>query len=131
MNQAAIQVVESWQDAANRQDTQRLLKLSDPNIEIVGPRGSAHGHQILIEWLSRAGLTLETFRTFAKDEVVIMAQHGTWRSVETNEVMSKADVATVFHVADGQVTYLARYDGLEEALSKANLSVEDEIKPGA
>jgi SnoaL-like domain len=131
MQKDLVTIVQTWQDAANRQDSQRLLELSDPNIEIVGPRGSAIGHRVLTEWLSRAGLTLETFRTFSKDEVVVMAQHGTWHSAETNNEESKVDVATVFRVLDGKVVYLARYDSLEEALLKANLSLEDEIKPGA
>jgi hypothetical protein len=128
MNQETVNVVEAWQDAANRQDVERLLELSDPKIEIVGPRGVARGHQVLTEWLSRAGLTLETFRTFAKDGVVVMAQRGTWRSEATNGEESKADVATVFRVAHGKIIYLARYDGLEEALSKANLNLNNEIK---
>jgi ketosteroid isomerase-like protein len=128
MNREIVKIVEAWQDAANHQDVKRLLELSSIDIEIVGPRGTARGHQILQEWIVRAGLMLETFRTFAKDEVVVMAQHGTWRSEATNGEESKADVATVFRVADGKVVYLARYDGLEEALSKSNLSLNDEIK---
>jgi hypothetical protein len=32
-------VVQAWQEAVNNQDLERLLQLSDPNIEIVGPRG--------------------------------------------------------------------------------------------
>jgi hypothetical protein len=76
MSQETVNVLAAWQDAANRQDVEQLLALSDPKIEIVGPRGVARGHQVLTEWLSRAGLTLETFRTFAKDGVVVMAQRG-------------------------------------------------------
>jgi hypothetical protein len=130
MKQETVNVVETWQEAANEQDVEKLLELSDPNIEIVGPRGVARGHQIFTEWLRRAGLRLETYQTFAKNDVVVMAQHGTWRSAATNNERSKADVATVFRVANGKVIYLARYDSLEEALSKANLSLNDEIKFG-
>jgi hypothetical protein len=131
MKRETVKFVEAWQDASNRQDVKRLLELSDPNIEIVGPRGVARGHQILSEWINRAGLTLETFRTFAKDGVVIMVQHGTWRSAKTHNEESKADVATVFRVADGKVIYLARYDTLEEAVSKTNLTINDEVETGA
>jgi hypothetical protein len=129
-NREVVKVVEAWQDAANHQDVERLLELSDPNIEIIGPRGVARGHPVLTEWLSRAGLTLETFRTFAKDGVVVMAQDGTWHSTEINDKESKADVATVFRITNKKVTYLARYDSLEEALAKANLDTNDEIKSG-
>jgi hypothetical protein len=130
MKQETVNVVETWQEAANEQDVEKLLELSDPNIEIVGPRGIARGHQVLTEWISRAGLTLETFQTFAKNDVVVMAQHGTWLSQATNNEESKADVATVFRVVNGKVNYLARYDTLEEALSKANVTTNDEVKSG-
>ena len=131
MQKDLITVVQSWQEAANQQNVTAVLELSHPDIEIVGPQGVAQGHQVLKGWISRAGLTLETYQIFAKDAVVVMAQHGTWRSAETNDKESTADVATVFHVVDGKVTYLARYDRLEEALSKANLCLDDEIKSGA
>ena len=73
-------VVRRWLDAANRQDVDALLALSDPDIEVVGPRGSARGHQALREWLARAGLALETRRAFSRADVVVLAQHGVWRS---------------------------------------------------
>jgi ketosteroid isomerase-like protein len=130
MNQEIVKAVEAWQEAANHQDVARLLELSDPTIEIVGPRGVARGHEVLTEWINRAGLTLETFRIFAKGNVVVMAQHGTWHSAETNNEEGKADVATVFRIVNEKVTYLARYDSLEKALSEANLTTSDEVKLG-
>ncbi len=42
-----VAITQAWQDAANRQDIDRLVALSEPDIEIVGPRGSGHGHQLL------------------------------------------------------------------------------------
>jgi hypothetical protein len=123
----SVTIVQTWQDAANHQNVERLLELSGPNIEIVGPRGSARGHDILKDWLSRAGLQLETLRTFAKDDVVAVAQHGVWRSIETNEVTGEADVATVFRVTNNCVAYLARYDSLEEAFEKSSLTHADEV----
>ncbi len=35
-----VALVQAWQEAANRQNVDRLLEISDPNIEMVGPRGS-------------------------------------------------------------------------------------------
>jgi hypothetical protein len=63
---AALEIVAPWVAAANAQDIDRLLELSDPDIEIVGPRGTGSGHQLLREWAAHAGLTLETLRTFAR-----------------------------------------------------------------
>jgi ketosteroid isomerase-like protein len=62
----AIRTVKAWQEAANAQDIDHLLAVSDETIEIVGPRGVASGHQMLRDWMARAGLTLETRQTFAR-----------------------------------------------------------------
>lgn len=128
MQQAdAVAVVQAWQAAANGQDGDRLIDLSDPNIEIVGPRGSGFGALLLREWLARAGLTLETQRIFARDQVVVVAQHGVWRSVETGEVQGEADLASRFRVVDGRVVQFARHDQLDQALEAAGLDPADEL----
>lgn len=127
MQQAdAVAVVYAWQDAANRQDVEQLVALSDANIEIVGPRRSGFGQQLLRDWLARAGLTIETQRTFARENVVVVAQHGVWRSVETGEVTGEADLASRFRVEQGRVVQFARYDRLDTALTEASLSEADE-----
>ena len=125
-----VAIVQAWHDAANRQDIGGLLALSDPNIEIVGPRGSGYGHQLLRDWLVRAGLRLETLRVFGRDDVVVVAQHGVWRSVETGDVMGEQDLASWFRVANGQVTQYARSDSLDEALAAAGLTQADELADG-
>lgn len=124
-----VAVVRDWQEAANDQDVERLLEVSDPDIEIVGPRGSVRGRDVLEDWLSRAGLRLETLRTFALGSNVVMSQHGVWRSPETGEITGESDLATRFVVADGRVALLARYDGdgsLDAALEEASLGYEHE-----
>lgn len=125
-DQDAVALVQAWQDAANRQDVERLLALSDANIEIVGPRGSGFGHQLIRDWLARAGLTLETQRVFMRDNVVVMAQHGVWRSAETGAITGEAELATRFRVQDGRIVQFARHDQLETALAEAGLSAADE-----
>lgn len=128
MQQAdAVAVVQAWQEAANRQDGDRLVELSDPHIEIIGPRGSGYGAHLLREWLGRAGLTLETQRIFVRDQVVVVAQHGVWRSVETGEAQGEADLASRFRVVDGRVAQFARHDQLEQALEAAGLDPADEL----
>jgi len=124
----AVRIVQAWQDAVNHQDSDRLAELSDPHIEIVGPQGSAYGHHVLRDWLERAGLTLATQRIFARDDLVVVAQHGVWRSAATGGVPSEADVASVFQVNNGRVVSYARYDTLDEALTNAGLTEADEIE---
>lgn len=120
-------IAQAWQDAANRQDIERLVELSDPEIEIVGPRGSGYGVQLLREWLGRAGLTLHTQRTFARDTVVVTVQHAVWRSLETGTVTGEADLASRFRVENGRIVQYARFDTLEAALADTDLRAQDEI----
>ncbi len=121
-----LAIVRDWQHSANHQDAQRLLEISDPNIEIVGPRGSGFGHQLLRDWMGRAGLNLTTLRAFVRNDTVVLAQHGVWRSVETGEVIGEADMASQFSVSGERVTKFARYDSLDEALTKSGLEQTDE-----
>ncbi len=126
-NAQTLAVVEAWIDAANRQDAERLTELSDPNIEIIGPRGSGYGHQLLRDWLARAGLTLTTVRAFASGNLVALAQHGVWRSLESGEITEERDLASHYRVAVGRVLRFARYDTLAEALAATRLTEADEI----
>jgi len=129
-----LEVVQEWLRAANRQDVERLLALSDPDIEVVGPRGSGFGLRLLRDWLRRAGLTLQTRRTFARGDVVVLAQHGVWRSPDTGTV-GEAEVASRFRVSGGRVVQFARHDDLAVALQEAALTESDEVpssaEPGA
>ena len=120
-------VVQAWQEAANSQDIERLLELSADNIEIVGPRGSGYGHQLLRDWLGRAGLTLETLRVFGRGEMLVIAQHGVWRSVETGQVTGERELTSSFQVENQRVVRFARHDDLETALEEAGLNYSDEL----
>lgn len=122
-----LKAATAWQEAVNAQDEALLLLLSHPDIKIVGPRGTAQGHEVLAAWLGRAGLTLETRRTFAKGDAVVFAQRGVWQSVAAGEPQGEADVASSFLVQNRQVAEIARFDTLAEALSHAGLSEADEV----
>ena len=124
---SSFALVQQWQEAANQQSGDRLVELSAPDIEVVGPRGSGHGYQLLREWLTRAGLHLTTLRAFARENVVVLAQHGVWRSVETGEITGEQDVASRFRIDGQRVGQFARYDTLDVALNEAGLHYSDEI----
>ena len=123
-----LAIVQSWQDAANARDVDRLLDLSNPDIEMIGPRGSGPGHQMLRDWIGRAGLRLETRRVFVRGDAVVLAQHGVWRSVETGEVTGEADLASRFRVHGQCVVQFARHDSLDAALADAGLDYSDESR---
>ena len=124
--QTPLDVTQLWLEAANSQDVDRLIEVSDSNTEIVGPRGSAFGHQILREWLKRAELNLTTLRIFAQDNIIVLAQHAVWHSVEGSKIIGEADVASEFRVKDQKVVKYARYETLDEALKKAGINSTDE-----
>lgn len=124
--QSLLATVERWLDAVNAKNAERLIESSDSNIEIVGPRGSAYGHQVLREWLERAGLTLTTLRIFVRGNVIVLAQHGVWHSVESGEVVGEADVASQFKIENQKVAKYARFNTLDEAFEKTELDFSDE-----
>ena len=128
MSQEPTAVAHAWVEAANRQDGDGLAALSSPDIEIVGPRGSVRGAAVLREWLTRAGLTLENRRTFARNGTVVVEQRGVWRSAETEGEASEADVASRFEVEGGRVVAYERFDNLSAALAAAGLGEADETE---
>lgn len=125
MNHDPLATVNAWQAAVNARDAERLIELSASDIELVGPRGSARGGELLRQWLERAGLHLTTRRAWVFDDTVVCAQHGAWSDVETGEPRGEAEVASVFKVAAGRVTLYARYDALEQAFAAAGIEKND------
>lgn len=123
----AIATVQAWQDAASSGEIDHLVELSDPDIELVGPRGGGRGHQLLRDWMARAGLSLTTLRLFARGDIIVVEQSGVWRSAETGEEVDAQTLASSFHVSNGRVTRFARYDNLDDALAEAGLSHADKV----
>ena len=122
-----IQTVIAWHDALNNGDVERLVALSHPEVEVGGPRGSAHGVQILREWVDRANIRLEPGRTFGEADTVVVEQGAEWQSAEPGGVQT---VASVFVVSDGLVTSVVRYPDLGSALRAANLDASHERSSG-
>jgi ketosteroid isomerase-like protein len=122
-----IQTVIAWHDALNNGDVERLVALSHPDVEVGGPRGSAHGAQILREWVDRTNIRLEPGRTFREANTVVAEQGAEWQSAAPGNVQR---VASVFVVSDGLVTSVVRYPELASALRAANLDASHEKSPG-
>ncbi|MBA3874658.1 MAG: nuclear transport factor 2 family protein [Anaerolineae bacterium] len=125
-----LAIVQSWQAAASKPDIDRLIELSDPNIEIVGPRGSGFGHQLLRDWVARAGLKMTTLQAFVHDSLVVVEQQAFWHNVETGEKVSESIIASQFVVENERVKQFARYDNLETAFKQSGLNLADEVKLG-
>jgi hypothetical protein len=76
-------------------------------------------------------LSLETLRVFERGNVVVVAQHGIWRSIDTGEVTGEADIASQFRAHGERIMHFARYDSLDDALAMAGLRYADEITTDA
>lgn len=122
-----IDVVLKWHEALNDGDAERLLTLSDTEIEVGGPRSIGRGPQLLREWVARANIHLELRRVFHRAESVVVQQEAEWRSADTEEFAGGQTVASVFIVRDGLVVSVVRYDNLADALRVADLKESDEM----
>lgn len=123
-----IEAVLKWHEALNAGDVERLVALSDSEIEVGGPRGSGRGAQLLREWVGRANLRLESRRVFHRAVTVVVEQEAEWRSIETGEPTGGQTVASVFIVRDVVVASVLRYDSLADALRAAELDESYEMR---
>jgi hypothetical protein len=122
----SLEVVRTWHDAVNRGDADALIAVSTKDIEIGGPRGTAHGSAVLRDWVGRAGIHLEPRRWFAGPSDVVVEQVATWRNAEGG-VTEPATIATSFRIDEGLVCRMVRYESLPDALAATGLTVQDEI----
>jgi ketosteroid isomerase-like protein len=126
MTSSAAETVHAWLAAVNAGDADAALAVTSPDVSIVGPRGTATGHEVLRAWLGHAGATFSTRAVYARGDRVVVAQHGVWRDAATGGVTGEREVATRFRVEGGRVAELERYDDLAAALRAAGLSEEDD-----
>lgn len=108
-SEPGFRIVRDWIEAVNRRDIQALLALSHPEIEIIGPRGSAKGHEVLTDWLARAGLSFETRRLWVEDDNILAEQHGVWEP-EYAGPRGEADFVSVFKLSQGLILSYERQD---------------------
>lgn len=121
----ALEAVESWHSAVNARDADQLVELTSSDVELIGPRGSARGHDVLRQWLGRAAFTAEPLRWFcgASGQVVV-EQRGRW---STTEATSERIVASAFRVMKGHIVRYQRFDALPDALATCALTDDDEV----
>ncbi|RNF38687.1 nuclear transport factor 2 family protein [Planococcus salinus] len=118
-----IETADLWTEKVNAKDVKGVLAVSDSNIEMVGPRGTAAGHETLTQWVEDSGLHLTTVTRFAKADTVVYEQQGTWENQD-----GQVTVYTVMEVENGKVTRVSRYDTLDEAFGTSGLSEEDRVE---
>jgi len=125
-----FEIVRAWHEAVNRGDADALVALSDDDIEVGGPRGSARGHATLRDWLDHAGIQLAPRRWLASPAELVVEPVATWRG--SDGVLTNAQIiASSFTVEGGKVMRTIRYGSLEEALAATGLTLVDEVPSAA
>ena len=128
MSLGSLGVVQEWLSAVNRGDSRRVQELSAEDVEVVGPRGSARGRQVLAEWLARAGFSAVALRWFCgPDGTVVVEQAARWSDVDSDTELGRARVASQFTVTAGIVAYYQRHESLDLALTAAGLDTTAEV----
>jgi len=130
MKRDRLETVRAWHEAVNRGDADALVALSDDDIEVGGPRGTARGSAVLRDWLDRAGIQLEPQRWFASPSELVVEQVAIWRSPD-GTLTNPQNIASSFTVEDGRVKKTVRYGSLTAALAATGLTLLDEVPSGA
>jgi hypothetical protein len=122
-----IETAETWIELSNQKNLEGLSKITSNELELVGPKGTGIiNHQELGMWIERANLRLATIGRYARDQYIILEQHGTWLN-DDDTIKGQAIVFTVLKVVNRQVDFLARYDNKEEALKISGLDDGDKV----
>jgi ketosteroid isomerase-like protein len=127
---APAEVVEAFHRALNAGDAERLVGLVQEDVELVGPRGTGQGADLLREWVGRAGIRLTPRRVFARGQTVVVEEDAAWRDPGTGEAQGAQVVATVFDLRGGRIARINRLPDLEAALRAAGLETSDEVSSG-
>ena len=122
-----IDLIQRWHDAVNAADTDRLGDLVTDGVEIVGPRGSAHGRNALIDWVGRARIQMQPTDWYQRGDTFVVCQRATWPEGDGTPGIPQK-VGTVFVVQDGRISRIARYSGLSDAFAETGLSEANRIE---
>lgn len=117
-----INIADGWVEKVNAKDIEGMLELSDHNIELMGPRGSAVGHDTLKQWAEESGIRLTTVARYAKGDKVVFEQEGTWEDQN-----GQVTVFTFMEIKNGKVVRISRFDTLDDAFGDSGLKDEDKV----
>ncbi len=124
-----LAVVRRWHEALAAGAVEEVVALTEPDVAIGGPRGTARGHDVLRAWAASAGARLEPVRWFCgPDGRVVVDQRATWPDGSGRRT-APLEVATAFTVAGGRIGRIDRHPDLPTALAAAGLELADEV-PG-
>lgn len=119
----AVETVTAWHAAVNDGDIEAAVACCHPEVEVAGPRGSGHGHDLMRGWLTRSGIRLEPQHelTEAAPGQVIVEERARWTADNVPFPAPTEPTTTwcVFRVEYGCLVSVARHERPPGSLTPA------------
>jgi hypothetical protein len=116
----AEEAVQAWHDAVNARDVEAAVALCAPDVEVRGPQGTGHGHELMRAWLRRSGIRLEPQQPLHEVAGRVFVHEKAQWTTENAPVLAPTDhpvdTWVVFTARDGLVASVARYETESDAL---------------
>ncbi len=122
-----IQIVRAWHEAVNSGDIEQLAELVSDDVQIGGPRGTAHGREALIDWVRRTGIRMVPTVWYQRGQTVVVCEQATWPG-EDGTPGDPQSVASAFVVGDERIRSIARYADQSAAFGATGLAETDRIQ---
>lgn len=119
--------VSLWHEALNGGDMELLAAQMQPDVSIVGPRGIAHGADVVLDWASHAGIQLQPCVWFEAGDEIVVAQEARWRDADTGQPGEPFQIGTRFGMRNGLIAHIERHMELPAALAAAGLDASAEV----
>ncbi|MFC6040907.1 hypothetical protein ACFPYN_15880 [Paenisporosarcina macmurdoensis] len=121
-NQLTLIVAAKWQQCMNSRQIEEMLKLTDDQIEFVGPIESGFGHKELTEWIERSGIILTTLNSNVKEEKLLLKHQARWKGND-GCLMEERFYYTYILMKNGKVVYLGFFENLHDAEVESEISL--------
>jgi hypothetical protein len=122
-----LDTVAAWHRAVNAGAAEQAGRLCTDEVEVDGPRGAAHGRDVLVDWVYRAGIRMEPVRWFCGAAGAVVEQDARWLDPVSGEPGEPVRLATAFGLVDGRISRVLRYPDTPAALLALGLSPADEV----
>lgn len=110
----AVETVIAWHQAVNAGDIEGAVACCHPEVEVAGPRGTGHGHDLMRGWLARSGIRLEPQGELVESEpgVVLVEELARWTAdnVPFEAPTEPTSTWCVFRVEYGCLVSVQRYE---------------------
>jgi hypothetical protein len=120
-------IVEAWHDAVNAGAAASAGALCTEDVEVGGPKGSAHGRGMLVDWVRHAGIRMEPVRWYCGAAGAVVEQDARWLDRETGELGAPVRVATVFGFTGDRISRVLRYPDGSAAIAALGLGPANEV----